>query len=198
MPPFCSICGDPVAGAIEHDFVCFACAAERPSFDRARSAVRYDGVWGEALRLLKYRNGFWALPDLAELLAECVRSEYAGLRFDVVLPVPLHWRRRWSRGYNQSELLAEETARRLGCPMEAGAIRRVRFTSTQTRLTAKERRRNVQKAFLPHPVRGKRLKNRRVLLVDDVMTTGATVDACARAARRCAVRSVHVATVARG
>ncbi len=195
-PPFCNLCGDPVAGTIEHDFICYACCAEKPSFGGARSAARYEGVVGEALRQFKYEQALWVAPDLAELLYNCLKAEYDCLSFDLVVPVPLHHIRRRERGYNQSAILAFELARRIGCKMSSRMLRRIRPTVTQTNLTAAQRLSNVQNAF--QHGREKRLASRSVLLVDDVMTTGATVNACAKALRKGGALSVHVLTVARG
>ena len=195
-PPFCGCCGDPVAGTIEHDYICYACSAEKPAFDGARSAARYDGVVGEALRQLKYEKALWLASDLVELLISCMRAEYGEKSFDCVVPVPLYHVRRRERGYNQSAVLAAELARRIGCRKSARLLRRIRPTSTQTNLTAAQRLSNVQSAF-QHGSR-KRLAGRRVLLVDDVMTTGATVNACAKALKKGGAESVHVLTVARG
>lgn len=194
--PFCSLCGDPVAGAIDHDFICYACAAETPAFNRARSAVRYDGVVGEALRKLKYEHAIWLSPDMAAVLHNCIQAEYDGLVFDAIVPVPLHHVRRRERGFNQSAVIADELGRRMGCKTLPAALRRIRPTATQTNLTAKQRLSNVADAF-QYKGTG-RLDGRRILLVDDVMTTGATVNACAKALKQGGAVSVHVATVARG
>jgi len=195
-PPFCRLCGDPVAGTIEHDFTCYACSAETPHFDAARSAARYDGVVGEALRRLKYEKALWLACDLAELMLGCLQAEFAGQAFDLAVPVPLHHVRRRERGYNQSAVLATELARRIGCKKSARMLRRIRPTASQTNLTAAQRLSNVQCAFTHGS--GKYLSGRRVLLVDDVMTTGATVNACAKALKKGGAESVHVLTVARG
>ncbi len=195
-PPFCALCGDPVSGAVDHDFICYSCSAEKPAFDGARSTVRYDGVVGEALRQLKYEKALWLAPDMAELLHNCLDAEYSGRSFDLLIPVPLHHVRRRARGYNQSAVLAHELSRRVGYPSVPGLLRRIRPTTTQTNLTAKQRLSNVVGAF---QYRGeKRLASRRVLLVDDVMTTGATVNACAKTLKEGGAVSVHVITVARG
>jgi ComF family protein len=195
-PPFCDCCGDPVAGSIDHDFICYACSAESPSFDAARSATRYDGVAGDALRQLKYEHAVWLAPDLAHILHLCAAAEYPGASFDMLVPVPLHHTRRRERGFNQSALLARELGRRISLPVHFGAVRRIRPTATQTHLTAKGRLSNVQNAFQPTKRNG--LTGRNVLLVDDVMTTGATVNACAKALKKGGAASVHVITVARG
>ena len=194
--PFCDLCGDPVAGAVDHDFICYSCSAEKPAFDGARSAARYDGVVGEALRQLKYEKALWLAPDLAELLCNCIGAEYPDRAFDVLIPVPLHHVRRRERGYNQSAVLAHELGRRMGCPVRFRALKRIRPTATQTNLTAKERLSNVANAFQNRREKG--LAGRRVLLIDDVMTTGATVNACANTLRKGGAESVHVITVARG
>ncbi len=195
-PPFCSLCGDPVAGTIEHDFICYACSSEKPYFDAARSAARYDGVVGEALRQLKYEKALWMSCDLSELLLGCLKAEYAGITFDFVVPVPLFHVRRRERGYNQSAVLAAELARRMHSQKASRLLRRIRPTATQTNLTAAQRLSNVQNAF--QHGKNKQLAGQRVLLVDDVMTTGATVNACAKALKQGGAQSVHVLTVARG
>jgi ComF family protein len=194
--PFCDLCGDPVAGAVDHDFICYSCSAERPSFDAARSAARYDGVVGEALRQLKYERAIWLAPDMAELLRNCIQAEYPGRKFDLIVPVPLHRVRRRERSYNQSAILAHELGRRIGCPAMPGMLKRIRPTISQTNLTAQDRLSNVADAFQHE--REKWLAGRRVLLVDDVMTTGATVNTCAKALKKGGAVSVHVVTAARG
>jgi ComF family protein len=196
VAPFCEICGDPVAGAVEHGFTCYACAAEAPSFDRARSAARYEGAVGEALRQLKYEKGFWTAPDVARMLHGCLNAEFSAQEFDMVVPVPLHHVRRRERGYNQSEVLAKELARLIGCQIKPGVVRRIRPTTTQTNLTAPQRLSNVKNAFRSR--REKQLTGKCILLVDDVMTTGATVNACAKALKKGGAASVYVLTAARG
>lgn len=194
--PFCTLCGDPIAGTVEHDFICYSCSSETPSFDGARSAARYDGVVGDALRQLKYHKGFWMAPDMAKLLQNCMTAEFPELEVDLVVPVPLHHARRRDRGFNQSDVLARELGKLLFRKTDAGVVRRIRPTTTQTNLTAPQRLSNVRNAFESR--REKRLAGKRVLLVDDVMTTGATVNACAKALKQGGAVSVHVLTVARG
>ena len=194
--PFCVCCGDPVAGDIQHDYTCFACSRETPAFEFARSAVRYEGAIGEALRDLKYNQAVWMARDLSALLFACVQAEYPEVDFDCVSAVPLHAARRRERGFNQSALLAAALARRMGLPYKERVARRIRPTSTQTGLTAPQRAVNVCGAFRSGLFAS--LKDKRILLVDDVMTTGATVNACARALKKGGAATVHVVTVARG
>jgi ComF family protein len=195
-PPFCAWCGDPICGSVTHHFVCHTCSRVPPAFMRARSLFRYDGLVADLLKELKYHGGFWLAEDLARLLHHGVLAEYQIDGLDVVCPVPLHHARRRRRGYNQSDLLAGSLARLLGLDYRANLLRRVRPTPTQTSLTALERAANMRNAF---KVRFPGwLKGRRVLLVDDVMTTGATVNECARALRKGGAREVWAVTVARG
>ncbi len=194
--PYCSICGDPVEGNVDHDFVCSWCLESMPAFDLARSVVRYRGCVGGLLQAFKYRNATHLAYDLSALLEGGVRAHLADGGIDAIAYVPLHPRKARARTYNQARLLAEQLACRLNLPVERNALRRVRWTATQTRLHAAARRANVMGAFqtpIPDWVRG-----RRWLLVDDVMTTGATVDACARVLRQNGASRVVVATVARG
>lgn len=194
--PYCSICGDPFDGAVEHDFVCSWCLQHEPAFDMARSAVRYRGVVGDLLQQFKYHHATYLAYDLCLLLEGCVNAHIIQGGIDAIAYVPLHPRKARARSFNQARLLAEQLSRRLGVPVERNALRRVRWTSTQTRLSAEARRANVSGAFVcPIP---DWIDGRRWLLVDDVMTTGATVDACARVLRQHGARRVVVATVARG
>lgn len=195
-PPFCTVCGDPVAGTVQHDYTCFACSRQTPAFDRARSVVRYEGAVGEALRDLKYKGALWMVRDLAGLLYAGVQAEYPGVHFSAVTAVPLHPARRRARGFNQSALLGAALARRLRLPFREGLLRRVRPTVTQTGLTAPQRTANVLDAFRSGLFT--RVAGEQILLVDDVMTTGATVNACARALQKGGAAAVHVVTVARG
>jgi ComF family protein len=129
---------------------------------------------------------------LSELLAAAVPLDE---RFDAVVPVPLHWRKQWQRGFNQSDLLARAIARRRGLPI-VRALARTQFTKTQAGLSNTERRKNVATAFRCRQA-AETLAGLRVLLIDDVMTTGATAAACARALKRAGVAKVVLATIAR-
>lgn len=195
-PPFCQLCGDPVAGDIQHDYTCFSCAREQPAFERARSAFRYEGVVGEAIKALKYHYSLWVTEDLVGMLLACLEAEYPQQPFDVVTSVPLHPSRRRERGFNQSALLGGALARRLRLPFQEGLLRRIRPSVSQTGLTASQRAANVCGAFRLGLFR--RPAGQRILLIDDVMTTGATVNACSKALKKGGAASVHALTVARG
>ncbi len=194
--PICARCGDPVDGQVEHAFECGWCRRTQPAFDRARSALRFRGEVREAIHRFKYNRATHLSADLGLLLAGCVRAHFAGERFDSIACVPLHPVKARARSYNQSRLLAAEVCRQLGLPVAHRVLERQRFTRTQTRLDAEERKQNVRGAFraaMPEWIDG-----RRWLLVDDVMTTGATVDECARVLKAAGAVSVSVVTLARG
>ena len=195
-PPFCAQCGDPVEGAITQEYRCAFCVARTPAFVKARSAVRFRGVVPGLLHRFKYGAATHLAPDLAGWLEACVGAEYPGERFDAVAFVPLYPARERFRTYNQAGLLAESLARRLGTPVARGCLKRVRDTGTQTRLSARARADNVRGAFaVAHPGW---VDGRHFLLVDDVMTTGATLAEAALALKEAGASGVHVVTVARG
>jgi ComF family protein len=195
-PPYCSLCGDPVGGRIDHEYVCHFCSSVNPSFDLARSAAHYTGPVAEMLKCFKYKRATWLAPDLATLLAAVADRHFDLDRIDVVTFVPLHRSRQRVREYNQSALLARELAKRIGRRYMNGIIFRHRKTPSQTSLTAQQRISNVKGSF---KIRNESwLEGRRLLLVDDVMTTGATVNECAKTLKAGGAASVYVATVARG
>lgn len=194
--PYCAHCGDPVEGAITHDYRCAFCVDHAPAFVKARSAVRFRGVVPRLLHRFKYGAATHLAPDLAGWLEACVRAEYPGEPFDAVAFVPLHPPRQRLRTYNQAALLAESLAARLQLPVAAGCLRRLRDTGTQTHLSARERAANVRGAFGARNERW--IAGRRFLLVDDVMTTGATLGEVSAVLTAAGAASVHVATVARG
>jgi len=192
----CRICGHPAEGDVAHAFVCSVCTATKPAFDRARSAGRFAGVLREQLHLFKYNNALWLKDDLVDLLYGCLTAHFQPDAVDVVLPVPLHPVRQRERSYNQAALLADALAQRIGRRFDDRSLVRTRKTETQTQFDAAHRRMNILGAFsVVHPewVRG-----RCVLLIDDVMTTGATLNECARTLKKAGARSVWTLTVGRG
>ncbi|MDI6775019.1 MAG: ComF family protein [Verrucomicrobiota bacterium] len=194
--PFCSLCGDPVDGAVEHEYVCAFCRARKTWFDRARSAARYRGRLKGALRAFKYDACAFLAVDFTNLLLACVRTHYANVRFDDVVGVPLHPRKERERTFNQSKLLARMLASRLKIGFSPRLLRRVRYAQSQTGLKTSQRRQNVRGAFEVHETDW--AMGRTLLLVDDVMTTGATANECAKVLKKAGTAGVYVATVARG
>ena len=198
----CETCGQPLAAwslggtREEHaaeGLVCPECQSREYGFDRARSYAIYKAGLVRAIVLLKFERveplGRW----FAERLAEVVRRE--GIAADVVVPVPLHRQREQERGYNQADLIAKPLARKLGLPYRAVLLVRTKPRPDKHILSLEERWDSVRGAFATRP--GTQVDNLRVLLVDDVMTTGATLDACAKALRGAGAKSVIGLTVAR-
>jgi len=193
---FCSLCGDPVDGMVENVFTCAACHDRKPHFDMARSAARYRGHLREALHAFKYGHDTHLGVDFVPLLAGCVKATWTESVFDAVTYVPLYPRKERERTYNQAALLASGLAGALDVPLLGDCLRRVRATATQTNLSAAQRRKNIHGAFVAEKERW--IEGRALLLVDDVMTTGATVDECAKVLKKAGASKVFVVTVARG
>ena len=171
---------------------CGLCRSGLRGFDAAYCYGSYEGALRELIHLYKYGRVRTLAKPLGDLLAAALPREE---RFDAITAVPLHWRREWQRGFNQSELLARTMAARYGIPV-VPALRRVRATKTQAGLSNTRRHQNVATAFECR--RGAHaLAAKRILLIDDVMTTGATAAACARALKRAGAAKVALLTVAR-
>jgi len=191
-PPLCDRCGDtlPTWRTVSTALACCArCRRSAPAFDRARSVGGYDGALRAVVRALKYDGR----RSLARPLADMMRQRGADVLDGAacVVPVPLHPSRRRHRGFNQ----ASDLARHIGFPV-INALRRTRDTGTQTGLSSARRHRNVRDAFAPTRA-GRRLNGLTVVLIDDVSTTGATLDACARALKGAGVKEVRGLTAAR-
>jgi ComF family protein len=198
--PHCEVCGGPIESVMNAETRCARCLANPPSYRRAVAFARYrssaEDVPGTLPALLR-RHKYGLDQSVGRALAEYFGDELPldAREYDLVIPIPLHRRRLWWRGFNQAALLADEIARRLSLPVDATAVARTRFTPPQTARDHDARRRNVRRAFaVKHP---DRLSGMRVLLVDDVMTTGATVDECSRSMIAAGAASVDVFTLAR-
>ncbi len=195
-PPFCERCGLPFPGALTTPFECSNCRDQDLAFTTARAAAEASGLVLEVIHRYKYQRALWFEPFLAGLLVEAARPVLAAGRWDAVVPVPLHPLKEREREFNQAARLARHLSRATDIPMQPRWVRRVRPTQTQTRLDRTERAANMRRAFAPAP--GVRCEGARVVLVDDVLTTGATTSSCARALRSAGAAEVCVWTVARG
>ena len=194
-PPFCPRLGipfiyDPGGGLLSAQAV-----ADPPAYQRARAAVRYDEVAKTLVHALKYHDRTDLAPSMGRWMARAGRELLEDA--DVLVPVPLHWRRGWSRRYNQAGALARAIAWQSAVPVARDALRRIRPTLHQIGLSRAERASNVQGAFKVPPERRAEIQGRRVILIDDVLTSGATVDACARALLRAKAAHVDVLVFAR-
>lgn len=192
-PPWCAVCGLPFPYPVGEGTVCAGCARERQSWNRARAALRYDKNSRRLVLMLKHGDQ----THLADAFGRWMRRAGAELLdgADIVIPVPLHWTRLFARRYNQAALLAHAVRAAGGPPVGADWLLRRRRTPSQGRLGPVARARNVRGAFALR--RGCDVGGKRVVLVDDVLTTGATVEECARILRRAGAASVDVVTLAR-
>src|SRR5689334_21277344 len=194
-PPFCERLGIPFVYDPGPGILSMEAIADPPAYQRARAAVRFDEIARALVHSLKYGDrldlapmmGRWLCQAGSELLADA----------DGLIPVPLHWRRLWARRFNQSATLARVIAETVGVPVIDDALQRVRPTAQQVGLSKSARAENVQGAFRVSADGKARVTGRRLILIDDVLTSGATSDTCARALLRAGAKQVDVLVFAR-
>lgn len=193
--PFCQCCGLPFDYDAGPDIFCAHCLAVSPAYDRARSVMRYGDESARIVMALKHGDRHDSVPMFSGWLHRI------GQKFletaDIIVPVPLHRRRLFTRRFNQAALLALELSRLSGIEAIPDLLSRTRHTPSQAGLGAADRQRNVRGAFAVRAGHDRSLAGAHVLLVDDVLTTGATVNACAAALRRSGARAIDVVTLAR-
>jgi ComF family protein len=194
-PPWCERLGipfvyDPGPGVLSMEAI-----ADPPAYDRARAAVRYDDVARDLVHRLKYGDRIDLATCMGRWMARAGRELLDDA--DALVPVPLHWRRLWGRRFNQAAELARAAAAEKRIPVLAAALKRSRATAQQVGLSRSAREVNVQGAFAVTPEGKAAIRDKRLVLVDDVLTSGATVDACARALKRAGARNVDVLVFAR-
>lgn len=201
--PLCRVCGLPFESGVAEDHTCGDCLTSLNRFDLARSCGRYDQGLKHLIHGFKYKNIPQLASPLGVLLAWGFENYFSEHRFDLILPVPLHPRRMRQRGFNQAYLLAREAFAGKNGPIpsrplpavECGLLVRARATLPQTGLGRELRRKNLRNAF--KVTRPEKVKKRSILLVDDVYTTGATVNECARTLKNAGARKVGVLSLAR-
>src|SRR5437764_7473034 len=195
VPPFCATCSEPFDGAITTTFSCVNCAHRRLYFEAAVSAYRARGIVRHVILNFKYGRQIHLRHLVARWLVRALDDERLRERqFDAIVPVPLHPARQRERGFNQAMLLAEWLSSHLGLPLRP-ALERIHYTTTQTAFDRSERMQNLRGAFR---LRKKAdVRKLRVLLIDDVLTTGSTLSECARILKKGGARSVYAATAAR-
>ena len=194
-PPFCLVCGLPARGEVTHFFTCSNCRDEPWQFDSARGGAVADGPVREAIHRYKYQRALWFEPFLAKLLLDRAMADLPSQSWDAVVPVPLYPVKEREREFNQAERLARHLGQALGVPVESRWIKRTEPTAQQARLSREERLDNIKRAFAP--VEGRKIKGANVIVVDDVLTTGATTSAVAGVLKRMGAATVHVRAVAR-
>ncbi len=191
--PYCNRCALPFEFEMEGESECGACMKNQPAFDWARAAVSYEDLGRTLVLRLKYSGVTTAVPTMAQMMAQAV----AGKEIDLIVPVPLHRWRFLRRRFNQSSLLGDAISKRLNISTDNFILRRRKATVSQGELDKKGRYRNVASAFIVPKDMKADVHGKHVLVVDDVLTTGATAHECARALKRAGAASVGVVTFAR-
>jgi competence protein ComFC len=195
VPPFCQTCSEPFEGSINTAFSCANCAHRTIHFDAAVGAYRGRGIVRDVIHEFKYNRQIHLRHLVARWLRTALDDERLRVhRFDVIVPVPLHPARQRERGFNQASLLAELLSAHTSIPSRP-LLKRIRYTTTQTALDRSERMENLHNAFRLR--KNANVRGLRVLLIDDVLTTGSTLSECARVLKRAGANSVHAATAAR-
>jgi ComF family protein len=194
--PLCACCGLPFPHALGEGVKCGACIARPPVFNRARAVLAYDDISRDLILPLKHADrleavgifGRWMGNAASNLIAEC----------DTIMPVPLHWRRLAMRRYNQAAVLAHAIAKKHGLRVDTATLQRPNASISQGEMpSAHARLKNVARAFTVFDAQKDRVAGRRILLVDDVLTTGATLNSCAKALKRAGAATVSAVTLAR-
>ncbi len=195
IAPFCQKCSEPFEGAITDTFTCANCAHRTIHFDAAVAAYRSRGIVRQIVHTFKYGRQIYLRHLVARWLYAALDDErLRDRRFDIIIPVPLHPTRQRERGFNQASLLAELLSAEISIQSKP-ALERIRYTTTQTALDRAERMENLHNAFRLR--KNTSVQGLRVLLIDDVLTTGSTLSECARVLKHAGAISVHAATAAR-
>lgn len=193
--PLCPVCGSSFVSRAGEDHPCEDCISARPVYDVLRAPFLYEGALMEAIHQFKYGRRTNLGRTLGRLTTEFAQGWLGGESDLVMMPVPLHPRRLRKRGFNQSLVLARHVARRIHADLDYLSLRRVKHTEPQTGLGKEERSRNMKRAFAL--TRTDAARGRHVVLVDDVATTGSTLNECARVLKRAGCRSVRCLVLAR-
>lgn len=193
--PMCTVCGVPLLTEAGIDHPCGDCLTGKPAFAAARAPFVYEGAIKDLIHRLKYNAKVQLRRPLALLTAERLKDFVDDAAPELLLPVPLHVKRLRQRGFNQAVLLAELLSKEWQLPLVRQGLRRTRWTEPQVNLAAAERAANVRGAFTVTDVAA--VKGKRLLLVDDVLTTGSTIAECSRVLKRAGAGAVFAVTVAR-
>ncbi|HLA28716.1 MAG TPA: ComF family protein [Syntrophales bacterium] len=193
--PLCSCCGQPFAEPGDKDHLCGDCLLSRPPFSVARTLGRYEMALMDVIHKFKYGGKIASGVRLGKMMAESSYGDFNIADYSLIMPVPLHTRRLRERGFNQSMILAEEISRLFSVNLDFLSLRRAVCTESQTSLSKEMRERNIKSAF--SVVDAEKIKGEKIILVDDVYTTGSTVKECARILLKNKAAEVAVLTLAR-
>jgi ComF family protein len=193
-PPFCSVCGDPFPSREIDNHPCGACITKRKHFTIARALGYYEGSLQEAIHRWKYEERVSLNPIFGEWMAEGLDHYWGSHPIDLLIPVPLHRQRLRERGFNQALLLVKELSRRTGIPFRKRLLQKKKPTMPQVNLSGAEREKEVRGSF--HVIGREELEGKSILLVDDVYTTGATVNECSKVLLAGGATRVDVFTLA--
>ncbi len=194
LPPFCTVCGGPFVTPQVDSHPCGACLTKKRYFTMARAVGIYEGPLQEAIHRWKYEGKVGLTPLFGAWMAERLSDHWHPRSIDLILPVPVHKRRLRERGFNQALLLGRELSQRTGIPCKMNFLQKKRATPPQIQLSGEERERGIRNSFQVR--RREELKGKTILLVDDVYTTGATVNECSRVLLASGARRVDVFTLA--
>lgn len=194
--PFCQRCGYPFDFDLGETAQCGACEANSPQFHHHRSALHFDAHSKRLIHDLKYYDNSLMLDRYGQWLHQ-IGQDWIEKEGAILIPIPLHWRRLWQRKYNQAALLAQAVAKRAHCPVLLDGLQRLHYRPPQAGLSRAQRLTNLRGNFRVHPKHLADLQGKHVILIDDVMTTGATLNACARALKKAKVSRVYALTLAR-
>lgn len=193
--PYCDQCAIPFDPIEENGLVCGACLANPPPWNKARSALLYDDISSQLILSLKRRGQRFGLKVFSRFISDAAGDLIESA--DLIIPVPIHYHRLASRGFNQAGWLASAIRAETGIPYDEFCLKRTRATPSQGRMTARQRQRNVSGAFSLTERGRERIYGKRIILLDDVYTTGATLRACARTLQRAKPANLDVVTFAR-
>jgi len=192
--PLCPCCGRPfLKSDFASDHLCGECILKAPPFTSARSAVQHTGLVRDRINHLKFGGQLHWVPPLAQLLEKTVQQRH--ISFDFIIAVPLHTKRLRQRGFNQSGLIAKALGKSMQCRVRFDVLIRAQWTKPQTRLSRQERLQNVKNAF--SVAAPSEVADRRILLIDDVFTTGTTLAECSKTLKKAGVSEVHAVTITR-
>jgi ComF family protein len=191
----CDVCGAPFELEEEEQTICAACLKKMPKYDKSRSAVVYDVFSKDMILNFKYKDRTEAAPYFADWLLRAGKVFFENEKIDFIVPVPLHRFRFWKRKFNQAALLSKMVAKKTGIKVNYDDLQRVKNTVPQAKLGRSQRKNNIKGAFR---VRQKaKIKDMNILIVDDIMTTGATINECAIELKKAGANKIFVLTIAK-